>query len=67
MFINYEIHFKKQQKGVYMKEFLFESSDDLNQIHAYLWEPTSTPIGIIQIVHGMQEHMGRYNEFRLTL
>ncbi len=63
MFINYEIHFKKQQKGVYMKEFLFESSDDLNQIHAYLWEPTSTPIGIVQIVHGMQEHMGRYNEF----
>lgn len=30
---------------------------------AVLWLPDSVPEGVIQITHGMTEHMGRYEEF----
>ncbi|MCR5148622.1 MAG: alpha/beta hydrolase [Eubacterium sp.] len=46
-----------------MKKILFESSNKLTKIHAYVWEPEGEPVGIIQLIHGMQEHMGRYTDF----
>ena len=29
----------------------------------YIWDNVESPIGIVQIFHGMQEHAKRYNEF----
>jgi alpha-beta hydrolase superfamily lysophospholipase len=46
-----------------MKETTFESSNGRDRIHAYLWEPEGQPVGVIQLIHGMQEHMGRYSDF----
>lgn len=44
-------------------EFNFPSSDGQTTIYAKKWSPTSKPVGIIQIIHGMAEHINRYNEF----
>lgn len=48
----------------------FLSYDGVSTIKGQVWEPLktrgaarSTPRGVIQIVHGMVEHVGRYDEF----
>lgn len=41
----------------------YQSSNKEQQIVATLWEPEQTPVGIVQILHGMREHMGRYEDF----
>ena len=46
-----------------MKEIQFDSADGKNKVQAYYWIPDYEPCGIVQIVHGMQEHMGRYTDF----
>ena len=39
-----------------------------NEIHTYLWTTENTrPKGIVQIIHGASEHVGRYKEFALFL
>lgn len=39
----------------------FPSTDDATRVHARLWMPaTGTPRGIVQLVHGMSEHIERY-------
>lgn len=43
-------------------EFYFQSSDGHTMIYAKKWFPATTPIGIIHIIHGMAEHVNRYNE-----
>lgn len=46
------------------EEFYFDSRDQQNKIHAVKWIPeTATPFCILQIVHGMAEHIERYDEF----
>ena len=50
-----------------MKETTFESSNGRDRIHAYLWESEGQPVGVIQLIHGMQEHMGRYSDFATFL
>ena len=45
------------------KDFYYPSSDGQTRIHAISWEPEGTPKGIVQIVHGMVEYIGRYDEF----
>lgn len=42
------------------KEITYKSNDTLTDIHAVIWEPVNPPIGIIQILHGMNEHIERY-------
>lgn len=32
-------------------------------IHGCRWEPVGQPIGVVQIVHGVAEHVGRYDHF----
>ena len=34
-----------------------------NDIHVYLYQPLTNPIGIVQIVHGASEHFARYGLF----
>ena len=43
-------------------EFFFPSSDGVTQIHAIEWIPEEVK-GIVQIVHGMLEHINRYHDF----
>lgn len=46
-----------------MKEFKINSTDNINKLHVYCFEPTSEPVAILQISHGMIEHIKRYSEF----
>jgi len=46
------------------KVFYFDSSDGIHKIHSVLWEPKNiSVIGVIQIAHGMTEHIERYGLF----
>ena len=48
-------------------EFYFPSKDGLTQIHAMEWIPEGDVKGCLQIVHGMVEHIKRYDEFATFL
>ena len=55
---------------VAVKEFSFKSAEDSSRVHAALWlpglvaaNPSARPRGVVQLVHGMSEHIGRYDEF----
>lgn len=45
------------------KDFNFKSSDGKTEIHAVKWEPKDKPKAILQIAHGMAEHIMRYENF----
>lgn len=48
----------------------YASHDGASRIHALLWQPdkrTAVPRGIVQIVHGMAEHIDRYEPFACYL
>ncbi len=45
------------------KEFYYQSRDGVTQIHAIEWKPEGEIKGILQICHGMAEHIDRYHEF----
>jgi len=49
------------------EEFYYDSFCNTNRIHAIKWVPEGTPLCIVQIVHGMAEHMERYEEFAAFL
>jgi len=42
-------------------QFSLTSSDGM-QITAYRWDPPAGPVGIVQLTHGMGEHLLRYEE-----
>ena len=50
-----------------MTEKTFLSKDGKSTIHYYVWEPEGEPVAILQITHGMAEHMLRYEPFALYL
>lgn len=46
------------------EDFYFDSRDQRDKIHAIKWLPDiEKPVCIFQIVHGMAEHIDRYDEF----
>ena len=45
------------------KEFYFRSSDGKTNIRTLAWKPNGKIKAILQISHGMAEHIMRYNEF----
>lgn len=45
------------------EEFYYDSRDGRNKIRAMYWIPDKEIKGILQIVHGMAEHIGRYDDF----
>ena len=45
------------------KEFNFLSADGKTTIGATMWLPEGEPRAIVQIVHGMQEYVDRYDDF----
>ena len=44
-------------------EFTFPSSTGKNTIHVLRCDPSGEPRGIVQIAHGVAEHIGRYEDF----
>lgn len=52
-----------QTEGIAPLEFEFPSWDGKSTIHAMLWQPKERPRGIVQLIHGMAEHIGRYDPF----
>ena len=49
------------------KEFYFPSKDGITQIHALEWISEGAPKAILQIAHGMVEHIERYHDFATYL
>lgn len=46
------------------EEFYFDSRDGEHKIHAIRWIPEAKkPVCVLQIVHGMSEHIDRYDDF----
>lgn len=47
------------------EDFTYDSRDNATKIHAVVWKPDSvaSPLAIVQLVHGMSEHVNRYTEF----
>lgn len=45
------------------KEFFYPSKDGSTQIHAIEWIPEGNITTVLQLCHGMVEHIGRYHEF----
>lgn len=49
---------------VQKEEFYFDSRDRESKIHAVKWiSDVEKPVCILQIIHGMAEHIDRYDEF----
>ena len=46
-----------------MTEKTFTGKDGKSTVHYYVWEPQGQPAAILQIVHGMAEHITRYAGF----
>ena len=44
-------------------EFTFPSKDGVHRCHVSLWTPEDAPRAVVQLVHGVAEHMGRYDHF----
>ena len=44
------------------KEFYYTSSNNINKIYAVKWIPEGEIKAILQISHGVTEHINRYNE-----
>ena len=46
------------------EDYHFLSRDTKTKIHGVRWLPDDGVVrGVIQLVHGMQEYIGRYEEF----
>ena len=43
-------------------ELFFPSSDKQTNIHMVIWEPEGEVLGVIQVVHGITEHIMRYED-----
>ena len=47
-----------------IENYSFKSADDTKTtIHAVKWTPEGEPVAVLQIAHGMQEHIERYTGF----
>ena len=48
---------------VIKQEFTFPSSDGVHTVAAFWGRPEGPPRGVVQLVHGISEHIGRYDSF----
>lgn len=49
---------------IHKEELYYDSRDGIHKIHAVKWAPETEPVKcIVQIVHGMTEHIERYDDF----
>ncbi|MDW5299167.1 MAG: alpha/beta fold hydrolase [Sedimentibacter sp.] len=49
------------------EEFYYDSADKKTKIHAIKWVPKVEIKAVLQVTHGMLEHIDRYNEFANAL
>lgn len=50
--------------SIIRKEAYYSSSNGISKVRTLIWQDDkSTPIGVIQIAHGVCEHIGRYDHF----
>ena len=42
------------------------TAEDGHKIHLQAWLPEGEPVGVIQLLHGLGEHIGRYERFAAT-
>lgn len=47
--------------------FIVPSSDGHSRLYGRIWKPKGQPIMVLQIAHGMLEHMGCYDDFAAWL
>ncbi|MEA5038978.1 MAG: alpha/beta hydrolase [Clostridiaceae bacterium] len=45
------------------EDFFYPSSDGVGRIRARMWRPESNPEAVLQIAHGICEHLERYDDF----
>lgn len=45
------------------QHFYLPSTDGVQRLHAIVWQPDEAPKAVLQIVHGMVEHIDRYDAF----
>lgn len=54
---------QKAKKGFLMTEqFILTSNDQQTQLNVRHW-PCPSPKAVVQLIHGMAEHIQRYDEF----
>ena len=50
--------------AVIRKEAYYSSSNGVNKIRTLIWQDDEkAPVGVVQIAHGVAEHIGRYDDF----
>lgn len=50
--------------AIVKKEAYYKSDNGVNMIRTLIWQDDSVePVGVVQLVHGVSEHIGRYDEF----
>lgn len=50
--------------AIIRKEAYYSSSDGVHKIRTLIWQDSEIePVGVVQIAHGVAEHIGRYDEF----
>lgn len=54
---------QERTRAMIREEFYYPSADRVTKIHAMRWMPDTAPRGIVQIIHGMTEHIKRYDDF----
>lgn len=45
------------------EDIYYDSRDGVSKIHAVRWTPEGEPVAVLQLVHGMAEHVDRYEDF----
>ena len=45
-----------------MKEFYLDSCGG-GRLHCAIWTPEGEPKAVVHLIHGIAEHIGRYDEF----
>lgn len=48
--------------NITIRQIEFKSTNEVNTVFGWIYIPSEPAPGIVQIVHGMAEHMGRYHE-----
>lgn len=52
-----------EAKDIEVMDIEYPSWDNVSMIHGTIWMPKGKPRGIVQLIHGMSEHITRYDKF----
>lgn len=53
--------------NITVKQIQFKSTDEISELFGWLYIPAESNGVVVQIIHGMAEHMGRYHDFMREL